>query len=72
MPGTGGRLGWNEPPPAATTTILASNTLPLIGGDAEQRVADAFDRLHHLAEMEGRLERLDLLHQRLGEAVARR
>ena len=28
MPGTGGRLGWNEPPPAATTTTLASNTLP--------------------------------------------
>ncbi len=28
MPGIGGRLGWNEPPPAATTTILTSNTLP--------------------------------------------
>jgi hypothetical protein len=28
MPGTGGRLGWNEPPPAAITTILVSNTLP--------------------------------------------
>src|SRR5436305_11113317 len=28
MPGIGGRLGWNEPPPAAITTILHSNTLP--------------------------------------------
>ena len=28
MPGTGGRLGWNDPPPAATTISLASNTVP--------------------------------------------
>ena len=28
MPGIGGRLGWNEPPPAAITTTLPSNTLP--------------------------------------------
>ena len=28
MPWIGGRLGWNEPPPAAITTTLASNTLP--------------------------------------------
>ena len=28
MPGTGGRFGWNEPPPAAITTTLHSNTLP--------------------------------------------
>ena len=28
MPGTGGRLGWNEPPPAATTMSFASNVLP--------------------------------------------
>ena len=28
MPGIGGRLGWNEPPPAAITITLASNTLP--------------------------------------------
>ena len=26
MPGIGGRLGWNEPPPAAITTTFASNT----------------------------------------------
>ena len=41
-----------------------------VGGDAEHRIADALDALHHLAEMEGRLERLDLLHQGLGEAMA--
>ena len=28
MPAIGGRLGWNEPPPAAITITLASNTLP--------------------------------------------
>jgi hypothetical protein len=28
MPAIGGRFGWNEPPPAATTTSLVSNTLP--------------------------------------------
>ena len=26
MPGMGGRFGWKEPPPAAITTTLASNT----------------------------------------------
>ena len=45
MPGIGGRLGWNEPPPAAITTTLASNTLPPSVLDAEQRVADPLDRL---------------------------
>ena len=28
MPLIGGRLGWNEPPPAAITTHFASNVLP--------------------------------------------
>ncbi len=28
MPLIGGRLGWNEPPPAPITTTFASNTLP--------------------------------------------
>ena len=28
MPWIGGRLGWKEPPPAATTTHFASNVLP--------------------------------------------
>src|SRR5215470_13787928 len=28
MPGTGGRFGWNEPPPAEITITLHSNTLP--------------------------------------------
>ena len=27
MPGTGGRFGWNEPPPAEITTTLHSNSL---------------------------------------------
>src|SRR5271167_669936 len=41
-----------------------------IGGDAEHRIADTLDTLHHLAEMVGRLERRDLLHQRVSEAMA--
>jgi len=28
MPGIGGRLGWNEPPPAAMTITLTSSTSP--------------------------------------------
>jgi len=60
MPGTGGRFGWNEPPPAEITTTLHSKA----------GIADLLDRLHHLVEVEGRIERLDLLQQRLGEAVA--
>ena len=28
MPTIGGRLGWNEPPPAAITTDFASKVLP--------------------------------------------
>ena len=49
---------------------LASNTLPAFGRDAEQRIADLLDVLDHLVEMEGRIERLDLLHQRVGQALA--
>jgi len=33
-------------------------------------IADLLDRLHHLVEMEGRLEWLDLLHQRIRYALA--
>ena len=54
MPGIGGRFGWNEPPPAAITTILRLEHLAGVGGDAEQRIADLLDRLDHLAEVEGR------------------
>ena len=70
MPAIGGRLGWNEPPPAAITITLTSNTLPRSVVTRNSRIADALDRLHHLAEMEGRAERLDLLHQRVGEPLA--
>ena len=54
MPGIGGRLGWNEPPPAAIDDHLGLEHLAGVGGDAEQRVADLLDRLDHLAEVEGR------------------
>ncbi len=52
MPGIGGRLGWNEPPPAAMTTILALEFGALVGLHAKQRIADLLDGLHHLVEMD--------------------
>ena len=57
MPGIGGRLGWNEPPPAA------------IGLHAKQRIADLLDRLHHLLEMKRRPERFDLRQQCVAETL---
>ena len=48
---------------------LALELLALIGLHAKQRVADLLDRLDHLAEMKLRIERLDLLHQALDQAV---
>src|SRR5499427_4652999 len=45
--------------------------LALISGDAEFRIADALDRLHHLTQMKCRLEWLDLPHQRVGEPLPR-
>jgi hypothetical protein len=49
---------------------LALEHLAGVGGDAKAGVADLLDRLHHLVEMEGRMERLDLLQQRLRQAMA--
>src|SRR6202041_3845650 len=48
----------------------ALENLTGIGGDAKAGIADLLDRLHHFVEMEGRIERLDLLHQRVGQALA--
>ena len=69
MPGTGGRFGWNEPPPAEITTTLHSKTWPASVVTRNSRIADLLDLLDHLVEMEGRVERLDLLHQRFGQAL---
>ena len=40
------------------------------GADAELPLAEFFQRRHHLAEMERRAERMDLLHQRVGQALS--
>src|SRR5665213_3715381 len=42
-----------------------------IGGHAVERVADILDAGDHLIKMKLRLERLDLLHQRIAQTVAR-
>ena len=54
MPGIGGRLGWNEPPPAAITTTLASNTLPrsVVTRNSGSPIFSIVS--HHLLEMERR------------------
>ena len=65
MPGIGGFFGWNEPPPAAMITTFAS-TVSGVGSNAKFRcsgVPSDLQRLHHLAEVKGRMERLDLHHQ---------
>ena len=48
---------------------LALEHLALVGGDAEQRIADLFHLLDHLVEMELRIERLDLLQQRIDQPL---
>ena len=50
---------------------LALEHLAAVGRDAEARLADALDALHHLVQMERRTERLDLLHQRVDQALRR-
>ena len=71
MPGIGGRLGWNEPPPAAITTTLPRT--PCRASVVTRNSGSPIFSIvsHHLAEMEGRAERLDLLHQRVGQALRR-
>ena len=70
MPWIGGRLGWNEPPPARDHHAFASKVLPPSVVTRKPRIADLLQRGHHFVEMEGRVERLDLLHQRVGQAMA--
>ena len=48
---------------------LAFEYLAGIGRDPKSGIADLLDLLDHFVEMEGRVERLDLLHQRLGQAL---
>ena len=48
---------------------LASNTLPPSVVTRNSGSPMLLDALHHLAEMEGRLERLDLLHQAVGQPL---
>ena len=71
MPGIGGRLGWNEPPPAATTTTLTSNTLPrsVVTRNSGSPIFSTVSTIS--LQMEGRTERLDLLHQRIDMALRR-
>ena len=51
MPAMGGRLGWNEPPPAAIITDFTSNVLPLSVVTSKRGVllSLALSRVHALA-----------------------
>ena len=66
MSGIGGFFGWNEPPPAAMMTTFASSAVP---ASVRIRKFGAFgcsqnlQRFHHLAEVKGWMERLDLQHE---------
>ena len=70
MPGTGGRLGWNEPAPAATTTTRRDDLGAGIGLQLPAAVGQLLQRGRHLAEMELRIERLDLLQQPVDQLLA--
>ncbi len=70
MPGIGGRLGWNEPPPAATITTLHSNILPASvvtrnSGSPMRSMVCTISPKWNCGP-----ERLDLLEQSLGQAIA--
>ncbi len=71
MPGIGGRLGWNEPPPAAITTTLASNTLPpsVVTRNSGSPMRSIVSTIS--PRWNGRAERLDLLHQRVDQPLRR-
>ena len=69
MPGSGGRFGVNEPPPAAITSTLHSNTVPMSVVSLNASI-EALERLDPLAEMELGAERLDLLHEPVGQLLA--
>src|SRR5260370_7229124 len=65
------RALWLERPAAGGDhNHLALEYLAGIGRDAKAGITYFLDRLHHLVEMEGRMERLDLLHPRIGHALA--
>ena len=63
------RRGWNEPTPAAITTAPALKTRARCGADLEPPVVAPRKFDHFFAEMELRLERLDLLHQPVHELL---
>ena len=67
MPLIGGRFGTKLPPPAATTTIVPSSTVPVSVVSRHLSFRRLFQLLGHLTEMEMRVERLDLFQQPFGE-----
>ena len=70
MPGTGGRLGTKLPAPAAITTTGAMISVPASVVSFQRPSASFSSAGRHLAEMELRIERLDLLHQPVGQFLA--
>ena len=69
MPGTGGRFGWKEPPPANHHN-LAYEGVVHVSGQSKAPVRQTLKRLDHAPKMERRVERLDLLHQLVDQPIA--
>ena len=56
IPGTGGRLGWKLPAPAAITTTGAMISVPASVFSFQRPSASFSSAVDHLAEMELRIE----------------
>ena len=70
MPGTGGRFGTKLPPPAAITITGAVSTVPASVASCQRPSASLVSAARHLAEMEVRVKRLDLLQQPVRQLLA--
>jgi hypothetical protein len=70
MPSTLIVRAWKEPTPAAMKMVLVMKRVPAEVSTLKRLVFAALDGGHFLAQVEGRLERLDLLEQVVGQFLA--
>ncbi len=70
MPGIGGFFGTKLPPPAAMTTARAVISVSASVHDLEAAIGQALETLRHLTKVKGRVERLDLLQEAVGQFLS--